>query len=189
MKLNQTSKIGDKSKVAKKTINTKYLSLMALTAIFAISWIFPNIGTVDAVSIMGGTGDWKIFSDTSKVTVKPDGAVQITGQVLACQGQAMPYTFSINGNEIVYDWTGVEKVKCPKKLKNGSYETRTFEWHHVHMEVWEGKADNIKDTHEMMHSKKIKPTKQSTDTSSLMKAGDKLNIKVAFVFVEEGKRR
>lgn len=189
MKITQNSKVEDKLQVAKKVINTKYLFLFALTAILATSLIFPNFGPVDAASIISGKGDWKTFSEKSKVTVKPGGAVQITGKVLACQGQSMPYSFSILGKEIVYDWTGVEKVKCSKKLANGSYETRTYEWHHVHMEVWEGKADNIKDAHEMMHSKKLKPTKQPLDTSSLIKAGDKLNAYIAFVFVEEGKRR
>ena len=188
MKITQNQTVKDKLQMAKKTIDTKYISLMALTAILATALIFPNIGPADGALTPGGSEKWKTFSEKSKITIKPNGSVEIAGKVIACQGQVMPYTFSINGKEIVYDWAGVEKVKCPKKLKNGSYEIRTFEWRNVHMVVWEGKADNINDTHEMMTSKKIKPTKQPSDTSSLMNAGDKLNVRVSFVFAEETKR-
>ncbi|WP_428325660.1 hypothetical protein [Nitrosopumilus sp.] len=187
MKLNQIPKIKNNSQLAKKTITTKYISLLVLSAILATALVFSNTGPADGVLLTGGSEKWKNFHEKSKVTIKSNGSVQISGISKTCQGQILSYTFSINGNKIVYDWTSVEKTKCLKKLKNGTYEMRTYEWHHVVMEVWEGKADNIKDTHEMMYSEKINPTRQISDTSSLMKTGDKLNVRVIFAFVEEGK--
>lgn len=163
----------------KEAMSIKFMSLIILAVM-----ITPVLA--DGALITWGIEEQKTLDEKSKLTVRPDGTAQVSGMIVTCQGQPMPYSFSIVGDKIFYDWTGVEKIQCPKKLDNGSYETRTFEWHSVHMEVWEGKADNIKDTHETMITHQIKPTREFSDTSSLIKPGDKLNLRIAFTFIEEG---
>lgn len=116
----------------------------------------------------------KTFSKDLTVTVKSDGRVAITGQINAC-GNALQWSIYIVGQEVFYDWTAVEKIKCYGK-----------EWlfHHVYLEVWEGKADNNGDTHEMYWSPHLEPIRESKDKSRYLDPFDKLGIHAAFIYTD-----
>ncbi len=116
----------------------------------------------------------KTLSQNLTVTVNSDGRVAFTGQINEC-GQALQWSIYIVENEVYYDWTAIDKIKC-----NGK------EWlfHHVYLEVWEGKADDAGDTHEMYYSTRIEPHREAKDYSRFLQPFDKLGMHAAFIYVD-----
>ena len=116
----------------------------------------------------------KTISKNISVTVNSDGRVAITGQINEC-GQVFQWSIYIVGDDVFYDWTAIEKIKC-----NGK------EWlfHHVYLEVWEGKADNAGDTHEMFWSPHLEPIRENKDNSRFLDPFDKLGMRAAFIYTD-----
>lgn len=113
------------------------------------------------------------IAQDSKITIFSTGNGAMHGQFSAC-GETFTYSYYINLDKIFYDWQSVEKVKC-KGLE--------YKYHHVYLEVWEGKADNIYDTHEMHYSKLLEPKRESKDYSRFIDPLDILGIHTSFTFI------
>lgn len=113
------------------------------------------------------------ISQDSKLTIRSDGYGATHGFISAC-GQVFTYSYYINLDKLYYQWGGVpEKLTC-KGVK--------YEFHHVYLEVWEGKADNIKDAHEMFFSPHAKQKGEKKDASSLFDPLDVLGTHSAFIY-------
>ncbi len=143
-----------------------FLIPLFVLVFFLIPDVYAEITTID---------QQKTISQDLTVTVNSAGRVAFTGQINEC-GEALQWSIYIVGNEVYYDWVAVEKITC-----NG----REYEFHHVYLEVWERKADNIRDAHEMYYSKHLEPVRESKDKSSLLEPFDKLGLRGAFIFIDE----
>ena len=132
------------------------------------------LGVFSLPIVFADSSTQKTISKNAQVIINSNVYGTMTGQINEC-GESFQFSFMINPNTVHYDWVSVEEITC---------DSKQYKFHHVYLEVWEGKADNIHDTHEMHYSKHIKPVRESKDYSSLIDPFDKLGLRAAFIFTE-----
>lgn len=121
--------------------------------------------------------NWKYVSQDNIITLNSNGDGSLTDIIYQC-GQTFHYTYYINGNTnfVSYEWLSTEEMTCDGKQ---------WEFHHVYLEVWERKADNVRDLHEMFSSSSLESTREYKDYSRLIDPFDTLGLHTAFVFTEK----